>query len=221
MDVSIVGTGALNASDARERVRRAGGRPAPGREDDGFRRGRASGPGLHRQAARLRPVEEVPAHPEHPRRPADCNGRTRSAETGRSIPARDTSSRFRTRDGSTGFGQEFTSAIAGDWGGKVMEDIDRVADALAALPYVDRDRMGAMGWSWGGYAVMWLEGHTKRYKALAVDDGRSTTCARSTARRRSSGFRSGTSRERREDPRTTSGSRRRISPPDSPRRASS
>lgn len=69
--------------------------------------------------------------------------------------------------GSTGFGQEFTKAIAGDWGGKVMEDIDRVADALAALPYVDRDRMGAMGWSWGGYAVMWLEGHTKRYKALA------------------------------------------------------
>jgi dipeptidyl aminopeptidase/acylaminoacyl peptidase len=69
--------------------------------------------------------------------------------------------------GSTGFGQAFTAAISGDWGGKVMEDIDRVADALAALPYVDAGRMGAMGWSWGGYAVMWLEGHSKRYKALA------------------------------------------------------
>jgi dipeptidyl aminopeptidase/acylaminoacyl peptidase len=74
---------------------------------------------------------------------------------------------FPNPHGSTGFGQQFTSDISGDWGGKVMEDIDRVADALAALPYVDRERMGAMGWSWGGYATMWLEGHTKRYKALA------------------------------------------------------
>jgi dipeptidyl aminopeptidase/acylaminoacyl peptidase len=74
---------------------------------------------------------------------------------------------FLNPHGSTGFGQAYTAQISGDWGGKVMEDIDRVTDALAALPYVDGDRMGAMGWSWGGYAVMWLEGHTKRFKALA------------------------------------------------------
>lgn len=74
---------------------------------------------------------------------------------------------FPNPHGSTGFGQAYTAAISGDWGGKVMEDIERVADALAALPFVDRDRMGAMGWSWGGYAVMWLEGHTTRFKALA------------------------------------------------------
>jgi dipeptidyl aminopeptidase/acylaminoacyl peptidase len=74
---------------------------------------------------------------------------------------------FPNPHGSTGFGQEYTAQISGDWGGKVMEDIDRVADALAELPFVDRERMGAMGWSWGGYAMMWLEGHTKRYKALA------------------------------------------------------
>jgi len=75
---------------------------------------------------------------------------------------------FPNPTGSTGFGQDYTSAISRDWGGAVMEDIDRVADALGSLPYVDKDRMGAMGWSWGGYAAMWLEGHTRRYKALAA-----------------------------------------------------
>ncbi len=74
---------------------------------------------------------------------------------------------FPNPHGSTGFGQAFTSAISGDWDGKVMEDVSKVADAVAALPYVDADRMGAMGWSWGGYAMMWLEGHATRYKALA------------------------------------------------------
>jgi dipeptidyl aminopeptidase/acylaminoacyl peptidase len=74
---------------------------------------------------------------------------------------------FPNPHGSTGFGQAYTSAISGDWAGKVMTDIDRVADALEKLPYVDRNRMGAMGWSWGGYAMMWLEGHTTRFKALA------------------------------------------------------
>ncbi len=69
--------------------------------------------------------------------------------------------------GSTGFGQAYTSAISGDWDGKVMEDVSRVTDALEKLPYVDRDRIGVMGWSWGGYAVMWLVGHTGRYKAAA------------------------------------------------------
>lgn len=75
---------------------------------------------------------------------------------------------FPNPHGSTGYGQAFTNAISRDWNGKVMEDVDKVADALAALPYVDASRMGAMGWSWGGYAMMWLEGHTKRYKALAA-----------------------------------------------------
>jgi dipeptidyl aminopeptidase/acylaminoacyl peptidase len=38
---------------------------------------------------------------------------------------------------------------------------------VAALPYVDKERMGLMGWSWGGYAVMWLQGHSERFKAMA------------------------------------------------------
>lgn len=75
---------------------------------------------------------------------------------------------FPNPHGSTGFGQAYTSAISGDWTGKVMTDVERVADALEKLPYVDKDRMGAMGWSWGGYAMMWLEGHTTRFKALAA-----------------------------------------------------
>jgi dipeptidyl aminopeptidase/acylaminoacyl peptidase len=75
---------------------------------------------------------------------------------------------FPNPHGSTGFGQAYTSAISGDWNGRVMTDIEKVADALEKLPYVDKDRMGAMGWSWGGYAMMWLEGHTTRFKALAA-----------------------------------------------------
>ncbi len=69
--------------------------------------------------------------------------------------------------GSPGYGQKFVEAISRDWGGKVMKDIMKVTDYLASLPYVDASRMGAMGWSWGGYAMMWLEGHTKKFKALA------------------------------------------------------
>ncbi len=75
---------------------------------------------------------------------------------------------FPNPHGSTGYGQEFTAAISTDWNGKVMEDIARVTDYLAELDYVDEKRMGVMGWSWGGYAVMWLEGNSQRYKALAA-----------------------------------------------------
>ncbi|MFI5182113.1 MAG: S9 family peptidase [Thermoanaerobaculia bacterium] len=74
---------------------------------------------------------------------------------------------FPNPHGSTGFGQAYTAAISGDWDGKVMEDIAKVTDALEKLPYVDKERIGVMGWSWGGYAVMWLVGHTARYKAAA------------------------------------------------------
>jgi dipeptidyl aminopeptidase/acylaminoacyl peptidase len=74
---------------------------------------------------------------------------------------------FPNPHGSTGFGQEYTRAISGDYGGKVMTDIKKVTDYLEQLPYVDKDRIGIMGWSWGGYAIMWLQGHTTRYKAMA------------------------------------------------------
>lgn len=68
--------------------------------------------------------------------------------------------------GSTGYGQDYTAAISGDWGGKVFEDVMAVTDSLAKLPYVDTARIGAMGWSYGGYMMNWLQGHTKRFKCL-------------------------------------------------------
>ena len=74
---------------------------------------------------------------------------------------------FPNPTGSTGFGQDYTAAISKDWGGTVYQEVMAVADSLAKLPYVDADRMGAMGWSYGGYMMMWLEGHTERFKAIA------------------------------------------------------
>lgn len=74
---------------------------------------------------------------------------------------------FANPHGSLGYGQDFTAAISGDWAGKVYEDLMKVTDAVEKLPYVDRNRMGAMGWSYGGYMMMWFEGHTERFKALA------------------------------------------------------
>ena len=74
---------------------------------------------------------------------------------------------FANPHGSTGYGQDFTSEISGDWGGEVFEDLMKVTDELAKLPYVDPNRMGAMGWSYGGYKMDWFEGHTDRFKAIA------------------------------------------------------
>ncbi|RMG46672.1 MAG: S9 family peptidase [Acidobacteria bacterium] len=75
---------------------------------------------------------------------------------------------FPNPTGSTGYGQAFTAAISRDWGGRVYRDVMRVADSLEKLPYVDKDRMGAMGWSYGGYMMNWLLGHTTRFKAIAT-----------------------------------------------------
>ena len=69
--------------------------------------------------------------------------------------------------GSTGYGQQFCRAISGSWGGRPFEDVMKMTDQLAQLAYVDSTRMGAMGWSYGGYFMNWLQGHTKRYRCLA------------------------------------------------------
>ncbi len=74
---------------------------------------------------------------------------------------------FPNPHGSTGYGQEFTAEISKDWGGAIYQDVMAIADSLEKIPYVDKDRMGAMGWSFGGYMMMWLEGHTSRFKAIA------------------------------------------------------
>ncbi|HEY3055806.1 MAG TPA: S9 family peptidase [Thermoanaerobaculia bacterium] len=74
---------------------------------------------------------------------------------------------FPNPHGSTGYGQDYTAEISGDWGGAPYEDVMKVTDALEKLPYVDANRIGAMGWSYGGYMMMWLEGHTTRFKCIA------------------------------------------------------
>jgi dipeptidyl aminopeptidase/acylaminoacyl peptidase len=70
--------------------------------------------------------------------------------------------------GSTGYGQALTDGIARDWGGRVYRDLMSVTDQLAALPFVDAQRMGVMGWSYGGYMAMWMQGHTDRFRCNAA-----------------------------------------------------
>jgi dipeptidyl aminopeptidase/acylaminoacyl peptidase len=74
---------------------------------------------------------------------------------------------FPNPTGSSGFGQDFVDAIGCDWGGRVYRDLMKVTDALEELPFVDSQRVGAMGWSYGGYMMMWFAGHTDRFEALA------------------------------------------------------
>lgn len=61
--------------------------------------------------------------------------------------------------GSTGYGQKFVDDISGDWGGRVHTDILNGVAYVAAMPYIDRERIGAAGGSYGGYMVNWIEGH--------------------------------------------------------------
>jgi dipeptidyl aminopeptidase/acylaminoacyl peptidase len=74
---------------------------------------------------------------------------------------------FPNPHGSTGYGQEYTREISGDWGGKPFDDLMKVTDALSKLSYVDSTRMGAMGWSYGGYMMNWFQAKTTRFKCLA------------------------------------------------------
>lgn len=78
--------------------------------------------------------------------------------------------------GSTGYGQQFVSNISADWGGKAYTDImNGTADMLRRRSFVDRNRVGAAGASYGGYMVNWIEGHNNdprfRFKVLVSHDG--------------------------------------------------
>ena len=74
--------------------------------------------------------------------------------------------------GSTSYGQAFTDAIRNDWGGAPFEDLMKGLDfALARYPFLDKDRMGALGASYGGYMINWIAGHTDRFKCLVCHDG--------------------------------------------------
>ncbi len=69
--------------------------------------------------------------------------------------------------GSTGYGQKFTTEISKDWGGKVFDDLMAVIDDVEKFPFVDKERIGAMGWSYGGYMMNWFQAKTDRFKCLA------------------------------------------------------
>jgi dipeptidyl aminopeptidase/acylaminoacyl peptidase len=73
--------------------------------------------------------------------------------------------------GSSGFGQQFVEQISRDWAGRVYVDLMNGVDTLAALPYVDANRLGAAGGSYGGYMVNWILGHSNRFKALVSHAG--------------------------------------------------
>ena len=74
--------------------------------------------------------------------------------------------------GSTGYGQAFTDAINGDWGGAPYEDLIKGLDfALARFGFLDGQRVGALGASYGGYMINWILGHTDRFRCLVSHDG--------------------------------------------------
>ncbi len=77
------------------------------------------------------------------------------------------------RRGLPGFGSEWNEEISGDWTGQCMKDyLSAIDDATENLPYVDKDRLGAVGASFGGFSVYYLAGHhNKRFKCFIAHDG--------------------------------------------------
>ena len=76
------------------------------------------------------------------------------------------------RRGLPGFGMEWNEAISGDYGGLCMQDLFAAIDDFAKEPYVDENRLGCVGASFGGYTAMWMAGHhNKRFKAFIAHDG--------------------------------------------------
>ena len=76
------------------------------------------------------------------------------------------------RRGLPGFGMEWLEEISTNYGGRCMDDYLTAIDNMAQEPYVDKDRLGCVGASFGGYSVYWLAGHhNKRFKAFIAHDG--------------------------------------------------
>lgn len=78
--------------------------------------------------------------------------------------------------GSTGYGQKFVNEISGDWGGKVYVDLmNGIADVLKRNSFIDKNRIGGAGASYGGYMVNWILGHNTdtrfQFKTLVCHAG--------------------------------------------------
>ena len=76
------------------------------------------------------------------------------------------------RRGLPGFGREWNDAISGDWGGQAIRDYFSAIDAFSKEPFVDKDRRGCVGASYGGFAVYYIAGHHEgRFKTFIAHDG--------------------------------------------------
>ncbi len=70
--------------------------------------------------------------------------------------------------GGTGYGEDHCQAIMGDWGNRDYSDLMVWTDYIAAKPFIDTEKMGVTGGSYGGYMTVWIIGHTDRYKAAVA-----------------------------------------------------
>ena len=76
------------------------------------------------------------------------------------------------RHGVPGFGMDWLEQISGDYGGENMRDYLRAIDEVSREPYVDKEKLGCVGASYGAFSVYWLAGHhEKRFKAFIAHDG--------------------------------------------------
>jgi dipeptidyl aminopeptidase/acylaminoacyl peptidase len=75
---------------------------------------------------------------------------------------------FSNPRGGRGYGEEHAQAIWGAWGGADYDDLMAWTDHIAQMPYIDAQRMGVTGGSYGGYMTLWIIGHTERFKAAVA-----------------------------------------------------
>jgi len=70
--------------------------------------------------------------------------------------------------GTGGYGQSFREANRAEWAGRSWADVDAGMDEVIRLGIADPQRLGLMGWSYGGYIAAWAEGHSERLKAISI-----------------------------------------------------
>jgi len=75
---------------------------------------------------------------------------------------------FTNPRGSHGYGQAFANAVRGDYGGGDFRDLMCAVDRAVELPWVDSERLGVTGGSYGGFMTNWIVGHTKRFKSAVT-----------------------------------------------------
>lgn len=75
---------------------------------------------------------------------------------------------FTNPRGSTSYGREYTQGVIGDWAGEDYNDQMALIDLVSERAYVDSDRLGVYGYSYGGVMTSWIVGHTDRFKAAVI-----------------------------------------------------